>query len=103
MKSASDKHLVNLINSQLGKETINRYSPHVPYGQIMDFLATQGLKPVNEEDTPFMLLGHSGRVTIDLEHPDYPKRDYFLHLSWYRMGSGNFETVARFESLGKKS
>lgn len=101
-KTDSDKKIVDAVNDELGKFTVNKYEAHVPYGAILKHLEGQGFEPSDPEDTPFVLCGHKGQVTIEFVNAEHPTRDYFLHLSWYRMGSGNFETVARFESLGKK-
>jgi len=103
MKNPSAKSVVDGVNSELGKFTVNKYERNVPYGRIGEFLASLGFEPADPEDHPFALLGHEGRVSIDYLNKDYPSYVFWLHLTWYRMTSGNFEVVARFEMLSKET
>jgi hypothetical protein len=81
-------------NEALHKITFNRYSAHVPYGEMHQAALDAGFKVKNEDEAPFMLLGHDGKVDVEYVHPEAPRKTYYLHLTWHRMGTGNFESVA---------
>jgi hypothetical protein len=91
--------IVDLANDWITKRTVNRYDHHVPYGDMMAALERLGLVPPDPDEVPFALLGHKGNASILLVHPDHPKSEFYLHVSWYRMRSGNFETVAYVQTL----
>ena len=102
MKKPSAPALVERISDELGSFTVNKYERNVPYGKISEYLDEQGFYPPSEEDHPFMILGHEGRVTVEYAHKDYPSYAFWLQLSWYRMPSGNFEVIAGFQATSKR-
>lgn len=93
------KKICDQANTFINARTVNRYERHVPYGDIMEHLGTMGLAPPNPEEVPFALCGHNGETNIVLVHPEHPEREFWLHLTWHRMSSGNFETVAYLQSI----
>lgn len=82
------------LNEALHQITLNRYGKHVPLDELYRAARETGFRPKSEEDTPFMLTGHDGKATVEYVHPATPRKTYYLHITWHRMPSGNFETVA---------
>jgi len=99
---SSNATIVKAVNKELGKFTVNRYEPHIPYGTIMKFLEDQGFKPLDADEVPFILCGKDGRVTVEFVLDSQPNHLYYLHMTWHRMDSGNYEAVAYFDSTSKK-
>jgi len=81
------------LNDQLHTLTYNRYERHVPLGAMYDAVRRVGFDFENEEETPFALTGHDGKADVQISHPR-SKRSFWLHITWHRMDSENFETVA---------
>lgn len=81
-------------NEALHRITYNRYDPHIPLGEIYKAAEDAGFQIKSEEDAPFALLGHDGKTDVEYVHPEAPKKTYYLHITWHRMTSGRFETVA---------
>jgi hypothetical protein len=83
------------VNAALMELTVNRYERHVPLGRVREALNALGFELLDEEGAPWsgLLCGDEGRATFDLSYLGTPV-PRVLVLSWYRMPSGNFETVA---------
>lgn len=81
-------------NEALHRITFNRYQRQVPYGEMHRAALDAGFKVKNEDEAPFMLLGHDSKADVEYIHPAAPRKTYYLHLTWHRMPSGNFESVA---------
>ena len=72
----------NKINRALRTLTFNTYFPEIPLKQIGDILTGFGL------DTSFLDGIYCGNGDT---HEVIPNTKICFHMSWYRMGSGNYE------------
>lgn len=77
----------NEANKALDKINHNQYRDHVPVGEMVEAIKEFGFEVVED----FILCGHEGKATIELKRNEKPS---YLHISWYRMPSNRFETVA---------
>ena len=83
---------LNRLNESLSALITNRYFEHVPLADMLRMAEEEGFS-LDEENTPFALLGHEGKADIELRMSG-AKKSAWLHLTWYRMPSGRFEVVA---------
>jgi hypothetical protein len=97
----SDKSILSRVNTAIEKATVNKYKAFIPCVALFELLSKEGFEPEDPDEMP-SLLGRQGRAMFDFFHPKFPERDYILHLSWYKMESGNYEIVARFEGVKAK-
>lgn len=72
-------------------EISRSYYEHIPLGAMLVACEDAGLKPVDEDGSPWegFLCGHEGRASIALEGSRKA-----LQIQWYRMESGRFEVNA---------
>jgi hypothetical protein len=97
----SDKSILSRVNGAIEKATINKYKAFIPCVALFDLIAHEGFEPEDPDEMP-SLLGRQGRAMFGFFHPNFPEREYILHLNWYKMASGNYEIVARFEGIKAK-
>jgi hypothetical protein len=97
----TDKAALTRVNAAIEKMTINKYKAFIPCNALFELLAKEGFEPADPDEMP-SLLGSQGRAIFEFFHPSFPEREYILHLSWYKMESGNYEIVARFEGIKTK-
>jgi hypothetical protein len=88
------QYMLDRVNDALVEITTNKYYEHVPLAKLIEAVESAGFV-FDEEEMPFMLLGHEGQAIISAKLPGI-KRDYALKVSWYRMPSGRFEVVSYF-------
>ena len=98
---ASDKSPLTRVNAAIEKMTVNKYKAFIPCNALFELLAKEGFEPEDPDEMP-SLLGHQGQAIFEFFHMSFPEREYLLHLSWYKMESGNYEIVARFEGIKAK-
>lgn len=97
----TDKAVVARVNNAIAKATVNQYKSYIPCVALFEILQANGFEPLEPDDSP-MLVGRQGRAIFEFTHAQFPERDYLLHLSWYKMDSGNYEIVSRFEGVKSK-
>ena len=97
----TDKSILNRVNEAIEKATVNKYKSFIPCVALFDLLAKEGFEPEDPDEMP-SLLGRQGRAMFEFFHPNFPEREYILHLNWYKLDSGNYEIVARFEGIKAK-
>lgn len=68
---------------------------NIPLNMIGEILANNGLQLIDEDGSAWegMLLGENSRTNIQVGEVSGKPTNKWLALSWYRMGSGNFEIV----------
>jgi hypothetical protein len=97
----SDKSALTRANAAIEKMTVNKYKAFIPCNALFELLAKEGFEPEDPDEMP-ALLGRQGRAMFEFFHQNFPEREYVLHLNWYKMDSGNYEIVARFEGVKAK-
>lgn len=72
------------------------YHFEIPLDCLFEVLRREGINPVQEDGSPWsgFLCGEDGRAYFDLQGQDGRSLDYVLVVTWHRMESGRWETVA---------
>jgi hypothetical protein len=89
---ATKQTTLNRINKTFG-ESIDVYNKEIPLETIFAIVAENGGLVVDEAGEAWsgLLCGAEGQATMTVKHPDH--KNIFLHLSWYKMQSGRYETI----------
>jgi hypothetical protein len=94
-------NIKKIINRNFGV-FCKQYFKTIPLDEIFGILRARQIEPIQEDGTVWsgFLTGSKGRATIDLAiyDPDSetlkPVIGSALILTWYKMGSGNWEVIA---------
>lgn len=87
MNTQTEKRHINKELNALGKN----YFPSIPLNLIFAIVENHADIVVQEDGRPWsgFLLGDDSHTVFQIRN-----RKYFLHLSWYKMPSGNYEIVS---------
>jgi len=74
-------------------EITNGFKPEIPLDEIFNAISNNGGRAVDEagNDWSGILCGADGTANIEVE---FEGKNFWLRVSWHKMESGNWETVA---------
>jgi hypothetical protein len=89
---ATKQTTLNRINKAFTNR-IPTYNIEIPLDTIFAIVAEHGGMVVDEAGEAWsgFLCGAQGQATLTVNHPDH--KNIFLHVSWYKMESGRYETI----------
>lgn len=88
MPAANIRANLRGLNAELTHLTTNKYHPVIPLVDIDRLVTNAGFQSPTGWTNP--IHGVTGRSTATIHRGP----DVYLHISWHRMGSGNFEVIA---------